>query len=406
MKRFVLPGCTTAALLAGSLMLHAQQPNFRAVEIDAEIKVGYAVEVGEMNGDGKPDIVVVDSREIVWYENPNWQKHVILKDVGPRDNVCIAVDDIDGDGLSEIAIGAHWNPGDTVESGSVYYLVPPEDRRMPWQPVALHHEPTVHRMRWADVDGDQRLELVVKPLHGRGNKNFEGDGLRVLAYRVPADPVANRWTTELIDDSLHVSHGMEIVQWDQDVASEVLLSSFEGVFVCDRANDGTWHKTQLGSGDQQSTPHRGASEIRQGKLPGGSRYLATVEPWHGNQVVTYTTPTGGHRLWDRRVLTDDIQHGHAVQCADVLNSGADQLIVGWRLPATERETVGVRLYVPPVAGATDWTIHLVDEGRMACEDLAVADLNGDGRLDILASGRSSHNVMVYFNETKNLQPNN
>ncbi len=43
-------------------------------------------------------------------------------------------------------------------------------------------------------------------------------------------------------------------------------------------------------------------------------------------------------------------------------------------------------------------MHSIDEGGMACEDLAVADLNGDGWLDILASGRSTRNVRIYFNE--------
>ncbi|MEK7678021.1 MAG: VCBS repeat-containing protein [Verrucomicrobiota bacterium] len=34
----------------------------------------------------------------------------------------------------------------------------------------------------------------------------------------------------------------------------------------------------------------------------------------------------------------------------------------------------------------------------ACEDLALADLNGDGRLDIIAAGRATKNLKVYFNE--------
>ena len=29
--------------------------------------------------------------------------------------------------------------------------------------------------------------------------------------------------------------------------------------------------------------------------------------------------------------------------------------------------------------------------------IVVADLNGDGRLDILASGRATHNVKIYLN---------
>ena len=34
---------------------------------------------------------------------------------------------------------------------------------------------------------------------------------------------------------------------------------------------------------------------------------------------------------------------------------------------------------------------------MGCEDALAADLDGDGRLDIVAGGRSTHNVKIYWN---------
>ena len=35
---------------------------------------------------------------------------------------------------------------------------------------------------------------------------------------------------------------------------------------------------------------------------------------------------------------------------------------------------------------------------MAVEDLAAADLDGDGRIDIIAVGRASHNARIYWNK--------
>ncbi len=43
---------------------------------------------------------------------------------------------------------------------------------------------------------------------------------------------------------------------------------------------------------------------------------------------------------------------------------------------------------------------LVDDNTMACEDLRLADLNGDGRIDIVAAGRATKNVVIYWNETR------
>ena len=42
--------------------------------------------------------------------------------------------------------------------------------------------------------------------------------------------------------------------------------------------------------------------------------------------------------------------------------------------------------------------HVLDDRDMACEDLACADLNGDGRIDIVAAGRATGNVRIYWNE--------
>ena len=47
-----------------------------------------------------------------------------------------------------------------------------------------------------------------------------------------------------------------------------------------------------------------------------------------------------------------------------------------------------------------WRETVIDDGGMACEDLALADLDSDGRLDIIASGRATKNVKIYWNETE------
>src|SRR5512133_2401537 len=162
-------------------------PHFRAVEIDSHIEIGYGVTVADVDGDRRPDIVLADKKQIVWYRNPTWEKFIMAENLTTLDDVCVAAADIDGDGKAEIAVGAGWNPGDTVNSGAVFYLIPPADRTRKWEPVELPHEPTVHRMRWI-TNAAGEFELVVVPLHGRGNENATGAGVRILGYSRPADP--------------------------------------------------------------------------------------------------------------------------------------------------------------------------------------------------------------------------
>src|SRR5437879_7704840 len=118
-------------LVGGGRLLQAEDlpfPKFRAVEIDAKIEIGYGVTVADVDGDKKPDILLADKKQIVWYRNPSWEKFVIAENLTKLDDVCIAARDIDGDGKAEIAVGAGWNPGDTEKSGAVFYLIPPKDR--------------------------------------------------------------------------------------------------------------------------------------------------------------------------------------------------------------------------------------------------------------------------------------
>src|SRR6186713_2047431 len=152
------------------------EPKFQPQVLDENVSIGYGLAIGDVDGDGKPDILLADKKQFVWYRNGDWKRFVMVENLTEFDNVCIAARDLDGDGKVEVAVGAQWNPGETgdsTKSGSVHYLIRPQDPTQLWKAIPLHHEPTVHRMRWAKA-ADGSFYLLVLPLHGRGNKNGEG----------------------------------------------------------------------------------------------------------------------------------------------------------------------------------------------------------------------------------------
>jgi hypothetical protein len=385
----------------------AAELSFRAQEIAADLEVGYAVTLVDMNADQKLDIVVVDTKRVVWYENPSWKVHTIIQDQTKKDNVCIAAYDIDGDGSSELALGADWRPFDSQTGGTIQWLARPKSPSEPlWEVRLIAEEPTTHRMRWADLDGDGKSELIVVPLMGRGTTKplFAEAPVRVLAFSLPADPIRDRWPMRVLNEEMHVCHNFQPIDFDGDRDLDILCTSFEGVNLL--TNDGreNFSRKVIGAGNQQTSPNRGASEIKLGKLADGGRYIATIEPWHGDQVVVYTEPVDPQTgLWARHVIDDQLKWGHAVWCANLDGDTDEELVIGVRddldpKDATKRS--GVRVFDPLDAKAARWTRTLVDAGAVAVEDLAVADLNADGREDLVAVGRKTHNARIYWNETK------
>ncbi|HEY5315511.1 MAG TPA: VCBS repeat-containing protein, partial [Pirellulales bacterium] len=318
-----------ALLLAAQAGRAADKLDFKVQQLDQGLKIGYAVSLVDVNADRRTDIVVVDTNRVIWYENPGWQRHTIIEDQTRLDNVCIAPHDIDGDGQLDFALGAGWQPKDTHGGGTIQWLKRGPSADEHWQVRLIGEEPTVHRMRWADLDGDGRPELVVMPLFGRDTKPpaYAEHGVRVLAYHIPANPLADRWTSEVLNEDLHVTHNFWPTDLTGDGQLDLLVASFEGVSLLEHNGLGNWHLRAIGQGNQTTSPNRGASEVKRGQLAGGRDYIATIEPWHGFQVVVYTPPpAGSHGLWQRHVLDDELKWGHAVWCAN-LDRDADQELI-------------------------------------------------------------------------------
>jgi hypothetical protein len=382
---------------------------FRVQEIDTTIKIGYAVLIADVNSDAKPDIVVVDTNEVVWYENPSWKKHTIIKGQTKEDNVCIAAADIDGDGQIDFALGAGWLPGfRTKENSTIQWLKRGKSLDEPWTVIPIGEEPMVHRMCFADLDGDGKQHLIVAPLMGRdatkGGNWCDGRPVRLLDYAIPADPVNEKWTPRVLSESLQVVHAITPVAAAKRKGFDILAASYEGVsrLAPLGASMEKWSTKLIGAGNQEATNGaRGSSEVQVGKFRGGMPFMATIEPWHGNQVVVYTAPDSPEKLWDRQLQDSRLRWGHAVACADLDGDGNDEVIVGVRDDPRPTDTFpdrrGVRVYRYSEDNRR-WDRHVMnDAGAVAVEALAVADLNGDGRPDIIAVGRNGL-LRIYWNE--------
>ena len=96
------------------------------------------------------------------------------------------------------------------------------------------------------------------------------------------------------------------------------------------------------------------------------------------------------------ILTDNINQGHALAINNFYGIFyIRQIVVGWREQNRDKK-VGIKMFSKNYK--TDiWEEFTIDDNKMACEDMQVADLNGDGKLDIIASGIATHNLVIYWN---------
>lgn len=366
----------------------------------ARIPNGYQVAVADVNADGRPDILALSSeaRIVEWYENPSWIVRPIRTKT--RRNISLAPLFREGYPARGLALATEFVLEDSRHGGMIWWAEPGVSAKSDWSLRLIGQIPTSHRLRWANLDGSGRLALVNAPILGAGAEAPDYKVGAPLTWYEPPEPLLSghavaqkqsAWAAHLIDNSLTVIHGINIVDWDGDGRDEILSASFEGVHLFRSTGQGSdlrWTKTRLGEGDQVSRPRRGSSEIAVGKVH-GRRFLATIEPWHGEQVVVYFEGKPGE-LWSRHVIDASFQDGHALAVADLDGDGSDEIVAGYR-------GQGTSLYVYTADGSgAKWTRQTLDT-NMAAACVVIADINQDGRPDLVAIGASTGNVVWYEN---------
>jgi len=366
-------------------LIHAAEPaRFAEHAIATGLKGGYQVVVADLNHDGKPDLIALASGmpELVWYENPTWERHVIAGAFSRMIN-CAAWD-TDGDGIPEIVLASGFANEAKNSAGIVSVLHSDGDPRRPWKVTEIDRLTTSHRLRWADIFGNGKKVLVNAPLTGaRAEAPDYRDHTPLVFYR-PGD-----WKREMIgSENGGVVHGIFIVDWDGDGRDEILTASFVGIDLYKLEKDGRWTRSEIAEGDPSAWPKGGSSDVAVGRLD-GKRYLAAIEPWHGNQVVLYRQSA---KQWQRSVIDASLVDGHTIWTADLNGDGSDEIIAGFR-----GGSHGVYIYYADDASGDHWSKHVLDDGGMAAAACAVADLNGDGRTDIACIGSATANLKWYEN---------
>jgi hypothetical protein len=370
-------------LLVGLFMAPiAPLPDFRAHTIATDLKGGYQVVAADLNRDGRTDLIALASGmpDLVWFENPGWERHVIAGGFSEMINLTV----VESGARSVIVLASGFSSDARKSPGIVSVLEPAGDVREPWKVTEIDRLPTSHRLLTADVEGSGMKVVVNAPLTRSDATPPDYRGSTPLVFYRPGE-----WKRRLIgEETPGVMHGIHVTDWDGDGRDEILTASFAGIHLYKLGRDGTWARSELAQGDPAAWPKCGSSDVAVGHL-GRQRFLCAIEPWHGNRVAVYRRENGS---WLRQVIDESYADGHVVRAADLNSDGHDEIIAGHRGSGG-----GVYIYVADDEDGRRWQKHTLDRGGIAAASCAVTDLNGDGAPDIACIGSASANLKWYEN---------
>jgi hypothetical protein len=379
-------GVGTAVLAPLSLVQQQEPETFRLVPhgIATGLRGGYQVIAADLNRDGRPDLITVSSgmSQLLWFENPGWQRHVIASGLSAPINASAA--DLDGDGIPELALAHGFTTSAQTSVGNVSLFTHGTDVTQPWTMRELDRTPTAHRLRWLRAEGGSHW-LINGPLIGESLRAPEYRGSTPIHFYRPPD-----WKRETVTTAEEgVVHAIEIMNVPGNGAmlgTGFVSAGFLGVSAYRYdSRTASWNRSSVVPGDPAPWPRSGASEIASVRV-GGTVQAATIEPWHGTKVVVYRNPgTASERMAIDTTLTD----AHVLIAADFDGDGTDELVAG--------ERGGARtLRVYRLSGNT-WARYLVDPGGMAGAGCTAVDLNTDGRVDLACIGTATANLKWYEN---------
>lgn len=387
------------------------KPDFERQLVEDKRGDGYWIEAFNFfTNSPKPDIIGygLGLGEVNLYQNPNWHKILIAKYMGP---VGMQHADLNGDGNTDIIICYQYGQTMVIcdpQGGKIDWLENPGTPDGEWKRHYIGRATAMHRLKLGYFTQTEKLELLALPIVGRPNDVHSITPIKLFTQ--PDDlQNAPQWNEYLIDQgNFHVIHEASVKKFNQIFGikpnsnlDSALIASEEGItWIYYDPEDQQWHRKLVGTGEvsqASKTGFKGSGNVDMGKVGDDPcAYIATVEPFHGNTVAVYYKDTksqpdpGWNWKWQRLVL--DVYDnpnplgegpGHFVICADFDGDGDDEFLVGLRGPSPWQGVFYYKAIDVQNGVFVKWRVSTDSTAR-----IAVADFNGDGRLDFATIGYS------------------
>lgn len=300
-------------------------------------------------------------------------RHVVVDDDNPPDPHCKAAGDIDGDGLPDLLAAS-------ASGGGLYWY-----RYPTWSKHRIATGSFTTDMAAGDVDGDGHVDVVIPSAEG------------LMLYRNPrchgGDPTVDPWEAINIGTVGAKMHDVELADLDGDGRLDVVTRHQSGFGKRLGNAIHLWRQVDVQEWRYRSfpCPHGEGLAVadingdgRPDVVIGGRWYECPVDPWTGEWTEHLYIPEAEfHANW----TNGDV----VVQTGDLNGDGRTDIVLS---PAEGRGRLAW-------FAAPDWTEHVLDPALDHAHGLGVADVDGDGRLDVVVAkmhqATPPQEVRVYLN---------
>ena len=378
---------TIVVLLALSALatpaVQAKAITFEKVVLDRTFR-SEGVALGDVNHDGKLDVMAGE----VWYAAPDWQMHEILPPgeydgtKGYSQTFANFSCDVNRDGWIDSVIT-------TMMGEPSRWYENPKGQPGHWRTHVGTRSACNETPLFADLLGNGKPVAVwgVQP---------EG---YVAWFSLPSDP-SNQWNMHIIGGpkapgSEKFSHGLGVGDVNGDGRNDVLVREGWWEAPEDRTQPNwKFHKANLGPA---------CADLLVYDIDGDGDSDVITSSAHDYGMWWFEQKQGAEGTdFEQHVIAKDFSQVHALRLADINADGIQDIVTGKRYfahngndPGSGEPAVVYWFEIRrPEKGKVQFIRHLIDDDSGIGTQFEVADINGDGRLDVAAANKKGVHVFL------------